>query len=202
MSLVSRAWMLDAREFHHELRELLADARAVSDLRPMRDHAARLLGASDPIVRSYLEALRITPPDDWGPVDQGAPVGDWYRLLMAEYLTPTRPFRAPDVIKRRFPELGWSPAEARRLGNGRQLQSMVDTLGATTNLAAVVPDLSLPERGWLTQDDIVGTLDRLRSLDRGSFRHRQDLVAVVEQTYEVLEAAATKPDLVLLLLAD
>ena len=35
-----------------------------------------------------------------------------------------------------------------------------------------------------------------------TFRRRQDLVVVVEQAYEVLEAAATKPDLVLLMLAD
>ncbi len=57
-------------------------------------------------------SICVIPDPSHRPTD----LGDWYRLLMAGYLTPTRAFRLPDVMKRRLPELGWSPAEARRLG--------------------------------------------------------------------------------------
>ena len=210
MTLVSRAWMLDVHEFHRDLNMLLADAVPEHDFRALRDRAASLWRETDPIARTYLEVLRVTPPDV-GPLSSGSPsagpieptdLGDWYRLLMAGYLTPTRAFRSPDVMKRRLPELGWSPAEARRLAHGRELQSLADTYADADAISALVPDLTLAERGWLTQDDVETTLDRFRALDAQTFRRCQDLVLVVEQAYEVLEAAATKPDMVLLMLAD
>ncbi len=197
--------MLDAQEFHRELNTLLAEAVPTHDFRALRDRAASLWRETDPIARTYLEVLRVTPPEvDRSSTDPIRPtdLGDWYRLLMAGYLTPTRAFRLPDVMKRRLPELGWSPAEARRLAHGRELQSLADTYADAEAIAALVPDLTLAERGWLTQDDVAGALDRFRDLDARTFRRRQDLVVVVEQAYEVLEAAATKPDLVLLMLAD
>jgi hypothetical protein len=205
MTLVSKAWMLDAQEFHRELNTLLAEAVPTHDFRALRDRAASLWRETDPIARTYLEVLRVTPPDvDRSTADPIQPVdlGDWYRLLMASYLTPTRSFRLPDVMKRRLPELGWSPAEARRLAHGRELQSLADTYADAEAIAALAPDLTLAERGWLTQDDVASALDRFRSMDAPTFRRHQDLVVVVEQAYEVHEAAATKPDLVLLMLAD
>jgi hypothetical protein len=207
MTLVSRAWMLDAVEFHREFDALLADALSGPRGDALRTRAASMWRETDPIARTYLEVLRVAPPDFVTPSNRAreietADLADWYRLLMAGYLTPTRAFRAPDVLKRRLPELGWTPSEARRLAHGRPLQSLADTYADGQVIARVAPDLALGERGWLTQDDVTAALDRLRALDPRVFRHRQELVAVVEQAHEVLEAAATKPDLVLLLLAD
>jgi hypothetical protein len=194
--------MLDAQVLHDEMHELLRDAMATGDLRSLRARADAVWFSTDPIARTYLDVLRVAPPDEWVPANSTVQVGDWYRVMMAEHLTPTRAVRAPDIVKRRLPELGWSPAEARRLANGRELQSLVDAYGDFGRLTAVAPDLTVAERGWLSQDDIALGLERLRALDPQSFRHHQDLVGVVEQVYEVLEAAATKPDLVLLVIVD
>jgi hypothetical protein len=202
VTLVSRAWMLDAHELHREIDELLRDARAAGDLQGLRERADAVWFSADPIARTYLEVLRVAPPDEWVPSTSTAQLGDWYRVVMAEHLTPTRAIRAPDLVKRRLPELGWSPAEARRLANGRELQSLVDTYGDQRLFPSIAPDLTLADRGWLSQDDVALGLDRLRTLDPRLFRHHQDIVGVVEQVYEVLEAAATKPDLVLLVIVD
>ena len=152
---------------------LLAEAVPNHDFRALRDRAASLWRETDPIARTYLEVLRVTPPEvdrsarvHRGPGRSSPPIsGDWYRLLMAGYLTPTRAFRLPDVMKRRLPELGWSPAEARRLAHGRELQSLADTYADAETIGALVPDLTLAERGWLTQGDVETTLDRFRALD-------------------------------------
>ena len=210
MTLVSRAWMLDAHEFHRELNVLLADAVPEHDFRDLA-RPGRGVVARDRSDRAHVSRGVAGDPARVGPSSTASPsagpieptdLGDWYRLLMAGYLTPTRAFRAPDLMKRRLPELGWSPAEARRLAHGRELQSLADTYADAEAIGALVPDLTLAERGWLTQDDVEAALDRFRALDARTFRRRQDLVVVVEQAYEVLEAAATKPDLVLLMLAD
>jgi hypothetical protein len=202
MPLVSRAWMLDARAFHHEFDELLADASSANDFALFRDRAAAVWRSNDPIARTYLEVLRTAAPDEWRPGSEAAPMIDWYRVLMATYITPTRAFRSPDVLKRRLPDLGWSPAEARRLAQGRELQLLADAFGATATIGSLAPHFTLADKGWLTQDDVTTTLQRMRGLDRRLFRRHEDLIPVVEQVYEVLEAAATKPDLVLLMLAD
>jgi hypothetical protein len=194
--------MLDAREFHDEFDELLADASSANEYGVFRDRAAAVWRTTDPIARTYLEVLRTAAPDDWRPGADAAPLIDWYRVLMASYITPTRAFRSPDVLKRRLPDLGWSPAEARRLAHGRELQLMADAFAATATIGSLAPHFTLADKGWLTQADVEGTLQRMRSLDRRLFHRHHDLVPVLEQVYEVLEAAATKPDLVLLLLAD
>ena len=59
MTLVSRAWMLDAQEFHRELNVLLADAVPEHDFRTLRDRAAALWRETDPIARTYLEVFRV-----------------------------------------------------------------------------------------------------------------------------------------------
>ncbi len=48
MTLVSRAWMLDAQEFHRELNTLLAEAVPDHDFRALRDRAASLWRETDP----------------------------------------------------------------------------------------------------------------------------------------------------------
>lgn len=194
--------MLDPGELHDEVDPLLRDAISTGDLGALRDRAAEVWRSGDPIARTYLEVLRVGPPEEWVPPSSTAQLGDWYRVVMATHLTPTRAVRAPDLVKRRLPELGWSPPEARRLAHGRELQSLIETHGDARLFTTLAPDLTVADRGWLTQHDVDAGLERLRALDRRVFRDHQDLVSTVEQVYEVLEAAATKPDLVLLLVVD
>jgi hypothetical protein len=198
--------MLDVVEFHHRLDLIVGERQPfdVHDLEPLvrlEREARRVWCAKDPIERGYVDALRFGGPDEWATGDPDHHVGEWYRLAMAPYLTPTRAFRAADLLRRRLPDLGWSPPEARRLALGRELHSLIERHACPASLAALGPKVALGQRGWLAQEDVDLALDRCRSLRRESFRHHQDLVPVVENAYEVLEAAATKPDHVLLLLA-
>ena len=113
-----------------------------------------------------------------------------------------RAFRSPDLLKRRLPDLGWAPAEARRLALGRELQILAEVHGDPDIVARLSLHFTLGNKGWLSQDDIAQALARLRSTDRDVFRAHQDAVPIVENAYEVLEAAATKPDHVLLMITD
>ena len=72
--------------------------------------------------------------------------------------------------------------------------------------AAVVERLRLRfgwgTKGWLDHDDLTVALDRMRRLDKTVFRDHQDLVPMVENAFHVFEAAAAKPDHVLLTVTD
>lgn len=199
MSMISRAWMLDPIEFHLDLERL---RRSPDGDVAVREQALRTWASTDPIVRSYLEVLPVSHPDEWLNGTDASYLADWYRVLMAPYLIPTRAFHAPDLLRRRLPDLGWPPCEARRLARGRELIQLTERHG-TEGLAAVLsPHLRLGNKGWLAHEDLLTGLDRMRRLDRGAFRHHQDLVPVVENAFEVLEAAATKPDHVMLSITD
>lgn len=202
VAIISRAWMLDPVEFHREFEELFGALSTPEGFVGLRTRATRLWRSTDPIVHTYMELLRTATPDDWEAGFEEAHVVDWYRVLMAPHLTPTRAFRSPDLLKRRLPDLGWPPSEARRLAWGRELQLLAETSGSPELMARLSIHFTLGHKGWLGQDDIDTALTRLRSLDRSVFRDHQDLVPLVEHAYEVLEAAATKPDLVLLMVSD
>jgi hypothetical protein len=195
MTLVSRAWMLDAVAFHREFDELVHDASPVDGHASVGEVATRVWLGNDPIARTYLDVLRLPPIDE-------SHLADWYRVLMAGYITPTRAFRPPDLLRRRLPDLGWSAVEARRLAHGRELQLLADAYASDLTANVLASHLTLGDKGWLSQDDVAVALERMRGLDPRLFRRHPDLVEVIEQAYEVLEAAATKPDLVLLMLAD
>jgi hypothetical protein len=187
--------MLDAVAFHREFDELMHAANPADGYAIVGEAATEVWLSHDPITRSYLDVLRLPPLDD-------AHLADWYRVLMARHITPTRAYRPPDLLRRRLPDLGWSAVEARRLAHGRELQLLADAFATNDTANVLASHLTLADKGWLGQDDVNAALDRMRSLDPGLFRRHQDLVGVVEQAYEVLEAAATKPDLVLLMLSD
>ena len=72
----------------------------------------------------------------------------------------------------------------------------------TTSLDRLLIRFGWGHKGWLDIADITGALDRMRGLDPHQFRGHADLVPVVENAFEVFESAATKPDHVLLILAD
>jgi hypothetical protein len=202
MPLMSRAWMLDAEAFHREFDELFDERDTPEGVAEIRARAAHVWRSHDPIVAGYLSLLRVGSPDDWEAGYETTHLIDWYRVIMAGFLIPTRAFHSPDLLKRRLPDLGWSPSESRRLAHGRELQLLADAFAAPDVAADLAQHFTLGNKGWLSQDDISGTIDRFRAIGRAAFRGRPELVPLIENAYEVLEAAATKPDHVLLLLAD
>lgn len=201
--ILSRAWMLDPIELHRELDRLLGGPSSRQDgLLRLRDRAVEIWHSKDPIVHGYVGSLRVAGPDEWEASFEENQVVEWYRVLMAPHLTPSRAFRAPSLLKRRLPDLGWPPSEARRLALGRELQLLAAAHAGPAALEALVPHLGPGHKGWLSQDDVEAALARFRALDRERFRGRQDLVPLAENAFEVLEAAATKPDHVLVMVCD
>lgn len=199
MSVSSRSWMLEPVAFHREFSTCLL---ATDGLVALRDRAVQIWDSPDPVVRSYLESLAVTTADDWyGTLDDDHIV-DWYRVLMAPWLTPTRSLRAPDATRRGLPRLGWHATESRRLSRGRELLTLAERHLDQPALDRVLHRFGWGHKGWLDNDDVVGALDRLRGLQRSQFRDNPDLVDLVENVFEVFEAAATKPDHVLLIIAD
>jgi hypothetical protein len=195
MSLVSRAWMVEPVELHREVDGLVRDGC-------MRERAIEIRAASDPIARTYLELLRCASVDEWTDATASTHLVDWYLTVVGAHVTPTRAFRSPDALRRRLPELGWTATEARRLAHGRELQLLVQTYADTATATSLAPQFAMALRGWLSATDVTSMLERMRNMDRTVFRDHQDLVGLVEHAYEVLEAAATKPDCVLLMLSD
>ena len=199
MTIVNRAWMLDPIEFHLDL---LVLRHSPDGLVAVRDAALRVWDSPDPVVRGYLEVLPVGDPEQWRSAPDVDHLVDWYRMLMGPYLIPTRAFAAPDVLRRRLPDLGWPAAEARRLARGRDLLRLVEEHAGPALAQEMSPHVRVGDKGWLHHDDLLSNLERMRRLDRAAFRHHQDMVPVVEDAFEVLEAAATKPDHVLLLVVD
>lgn len=197
--MISRAWMLDPVELHMEVEAL---RRADPDGLALRDRALRVWECPDPIVRSYLELLPLSDPEEWRFRPEPTHLVEWYRVAMAPYLVPTRAFRSPDVLRRRLPDLGWPPSEARRLARGRELIYLAEQYAPEPLAVELSPHMRMGNKGWLHQDDVSAALDRMRRLPRECFRRHQDLVPIVENAFEVLEAAATKPDYVLVTITD
>ena len=198
MGTTNRSWMLEPIEFHHDFEALLASR---DGLVAVRDAAASTWDSADPMARSYLELLVVSGPDEWRCECDDTHLVEWYRVLMAPYLIPTRAVRCPDALRRGFPELGWHHSEARRLTRGRELVTLVERHLDHPTVERLRSGLDWRYKGWLDHDDLMGALDRLRRLDRTLFSARQDLVPVVEDAFEVFEAAATKPDHILVTLS-
>lgn len=199
MPVSSRSWMLDPVAFHRDFEERLLGP---DGLVAIRDRAAQIWDGADPVVRTYLQALPITGVGDWYTSVEDDLLVDWYRVLMAPWLTPTRSLRMPDAVRRGLPRLGWHTTESRRLSRGRELLTLAERHLADTALEKVLHRFGWGHKGWLDHDDVIGALDRLRSLERRQFRDNPDLVGLVENVFEVFEAAATKPDHVMLIIID
>lgn len=191
------SWMLDATGFHREFEELLG---APNGLVPLRDRAIAVWDSRDPLIRDYLGLLAVTGPDDWSYACDDSNLVDWYRVLMAPHLTPTRSLRNPATLRRGLPALGWHATEARRLARGRELLTLAERHLAERSIERLLPRFGWGHKGWLSQEDLTAAIAKLRSLDRRSFRDCQDLVPVIEDAFEVFESATRRPDLVLLTL--
>jgi len=105
----SQSWMLDTVSFHHDFQDRLLGADGLVSL---RDRAVQLWDGSDPIVQSYLVCLEVSSPEDWYRACEDTYLVDWYRVLMAPWLTPTRSIQAPDILRRGLPHLGWHATES------------------------------------------------------------------------------------------
>jgi hypothetical protein len=199
MTVTSQSWMLDSIAFHHDFEDRLL---AADGLVAVRDRAVQLWDGVDPVVHSYLAALDISSPDDWYRACEDTYLVDWYRVLMAPWLTPTRSIQGPDALRRGLPYLGWHATESRRLARGRELLTLAERHLSPVALDRLLARFGWGHKGWLDIDDVTGALDRMRKLDPRTFRKRPELVAVVENAFEVFESAATKPDQVLLIISD
>ena len=198
MSRESRAWMLDTLEFHREFETLLSSPGGLIDL---RDQAIRIWDSQAGEILDYLTLLTVSGPEQWEVSCDDDNLVDWYRVLMASHLTPTRALRAPATLRRGLPALGWHATEARRLSRGRELLTLAERHLSTAAIDRLLPRFGWGHKGWLDQEDLERTLTKMRSLDRRSFRDCQDLVPVIEDAFEVFEAATRKPDHILLTLA-
>ncbi len=194
MTDTSRAWMLDPIEFHHDFEAMLASP---DGLVAVRDAATRIWHSSDPAHRSYVELLAVDP-EQWRCECEDLHLVDWYRVTMAPYLIPTVALADPDTVRRGLPLLDWHSSEARRLARGRELVTLAERHLDDALVERLRLRFGWGTKGWLDHDDIVGALERMRRLDRSVFRAHQDLVPMVENAFVVFEAAATKPDHVLL----
>ena len=199
MSVSSRSWMLEPVAFHRDFGDRLLGP---DGLLAVRDRAVQIWDSPDPVIRTYLESLSVTTADDWYSSLEDDLLVDWYRVLMAPWLTPTRSLRTPDAVRRELPRLGWHATESRRLSRGRELLTLAERHLDERALDKVLHRFGWGHKGWLDNDDVLSALDRLRGLERRQFRENPDLVGLVENVFEVFEAAATKPDHVLLIIAD
>lgn len=199
MAVASQSWMLDAIGFHRDFEtRLLGDESLVA----VRDRAVAIWDGVDPVVRSYLAAIVVSTPEDWYRACEDTHLVDWYRVLMAAWLTPTRSIQSPDNLRKGLPRLGWHATESRRLARGRELLTLAERHLGPQALERLLVRFGWGHKGWLDHDDVVAALTRMRRLDPHQFRDNPDLVPVVENAFEVFESAATKPDHVLLIVSD
>jgi len=194
----SSSWMVNTIEFHHEFETILHSHLGIVSI---RDRAVAIWDSQDQSIRDYLSLLTVTGPDNWSFACDDSNLVDWYRVLMAPHLTPTRSLRSPAALRLGLPVLGWHATEARRLARGRELLTLAERHLETASIERLLPQFGWGHKGWLGQDDLDAALTKMRSLDRRSFRDCQDLVPVIEDAFEVFETASLKPDHVLLSLS-
>jgi hypothetical protein len=198
MTEISRAWMLDPIEFHHDFETLLSGPDGLVDV---RDRASEIWHSTDAAWRPYVELLAVDP-ENWRCECEDAHLVEWYRVLMAPYLLATAALESPDEVRRGLPQLGWHMSEARRLARGRELLTLAERHLPDPVVERLRLRFAWGTKGWLDHDDLTLALERMRRLDRAVFREHQDLVPMVENAFHVFEAAAAKPDHVLVVVCD
>lgn len=193
------AWLLDPVSLHREFEDLFAGLADAGGLDRFRERVTAIWRSSDRLVHGYVSSLPTHTPDDWAEGFDQLYLGEWYRVLMAVHLRPTRSLRSPAAVKDRLPDLGWTPADARRLAWGRELAGLAERYADADCRTALELVLPLGNKGWLSQDDLAELLERFRAMPKDAFRGQQHLIPLVEEVYAVLQAATEHPDRVLLL---
>lgn len=194
-----RAWLLDPVGLHAEFDALFAGLVDDDGLVPFRARVSRLWHSHDPVLREFIESQRVHTPEDWETGFDEHHLGEWYRVLMAAHVVPTRGLRRPGILKDELPSLGWNPSDARRLAWGRELLSLAEAYGDDSAAAALGQVMRFGYKGWLSQDDIGELLRRFRAMEPRRFRRAQHLVPLVEEAYDALTTAARAGDRVLVL---
>jgi hypothetical protein len=198
----SKAWLLDPVAFHASFDELYAGVDRSEGVARMRWLATQIWRSTDPGTHEYVDRLHTGSADEWEAAYHDTHVVDWYRVLMADHLVPAPGVSDPRALRRGLPELGWTPAEARRAVYGRELIGLAETYAAPGVAGDLGPQLMVDSRGWLAADDVEHAIARLQGIDPARFRHAQPLVPLVEELYATLAVARQRPDRVLLVLAD
>jgi len=196
----SRAWLLDADTFHDDFELLYREADSAEGIARMRWMATQLWRSADEDTHRYVDLLPTSSADEWEAEYDPSHLGEWYRVLMAAHLEPAPSLSDPKSLRDGLSALGFTPTEARRLSYGRELTTLVAAFASDAVVADIAPQLMLDSRGWLDDEDVELGLDRLHSIDRSAFRHRQPLVPLVEELHAMLLAAHSSPDRVLLIL--
>ena len=194
-----RAWLLDPHALHAEWDDLFFGLVDDDGLIPFRARVSEIWECGDPTVQDYLSGLRVHTPDEWNDGFEERHLAEWYRVLVAMYVSPIRGFVSPAALKDDLPDLGWVPAEARRLTWGRELAELAAEFGSEEAAAALELVMRVGNKGWLGQDDIAEYLYRFQTMDRRLFREAQDLIPLIEDAFEVLSIASSAPERVLLL---
>jgi hypothetical protein len=194
-----RAWLLDPVALHAEFDTLFAGLTDDDGLIPFRGRVSHLWHSHDPVLREFIESQRVHTPEDWEAGFDEQHLGEWYRVLMAAHVVPTRGLSLPGVLKDELPSLGWNASDARRLAWGRELLSLAETHGDESGAAALGHVMRFGYKGWLSQDDVVDLLARFRAMNPRVFRRAQHLVPLVEDAFEALTTASRAGDRVLVL---
>jgi hypothetical protein len=196
----SRAWWLDADAFHDQFELAYREIDSAEGLARLQWMATQVWRSRDEAAHRYLDLLQVGSADQWEADHDRTHLGDWYRVLMAPHLRPLPSVSDPRSLRDGLVELGWTPAEARRVAFGRELGSLVEAFGTDRLADELGPMLVLGCRGWLDDDDVAGAIARLHALDREAFRGARHLVPLVEQLHAELVAAGAHEAGVLLLL--
>ncbi len=199
MREIGTAWLLDAVSLHREFDDLFGGLVEDDGLARFRARASVIWRSTDPLIHDYIASLPTQTPDEWDAGFEETHLAEWYRVLMGAHIRPAHGLRSPAAVKDRLPDLGWLPADARRLAWGRELAALADAYGQPDSAAALSLVLPLGNKGWLGQDDVKDFLDRFQAMDPAVFKANQNLVPLVEEIFAVLTAVATVPDRVLLL---
>jgi hypothetical protein len=196
---MAAAWLLDARRFHDEFAELFDGTGQHRGLERVRGRAVAIWADPDPAVRHYLATIQVPPPQEWIDHLDASHLGEWYRILMAPHLHPTKGLQSPGAVKDRLPDLGWGRSDARRVAFGRELCTLAQRYGDPAGAAALGSALPMGNKGWLSQQDLAGYRDDLAAIDEDRFHQHQNLVPLVQEIHQVLDAASAARDRVLLL---
>lgn len=194
-----KAWLVDPVGLHEEFADLFAGLVDDDGLARFRARAGALWRSDDPVVHDYISVLPGHTPEEWEQGFEERHLAEWYRVLMAAHLVPTRAFAAPVRLKDGLPELGWTPSDARRLAWGRELIELAQAYGQPDSAAALEIVVPFGHKGWHDHDDVTAYLDGFQHMDRQWFRSAQHLIPLVEDAFEVLRSAAAHPELVLVL---
>lgn len=190
MQISTRTWLLEPIAFHRDFETRLSR----EGLSGLRDRALYIWDSPIDDYRRYAQSLPVAGPDDWFVKLDDTYLVDWYRLLMAPFLTSENSLEYPDELRRGLPQLGWHATAARRLARGRELLTLAERHLSDAAMKTMVTRFGWGHKGWLDHEDAVRAVEEMRSLNPAVFRQHRELVPVIENAFQLFESSALKPD--------